>query len=169
MKTMSNKQFDCGFDIENFHYRFRAGGLLVKDGKILFVKTKFGDYSYIAGGGVKLGESTETAIIREYAEETSISVKIKRLAVVCENFFKGHGGNLEGKDCHMLEFYYLLTTDDDINKIPKKTDDEEELVWISIEDIENQNIKPNFIKNKIHEILNSDSILHIVENSDKEN
>lgn len=164
---MVDMQYDCGFDIGNYHYRFRAGGLLVKDGKILFVKTKFGDYYYVVGGGVKLGESTEAAIIREFAEETSIQADIKRLAVVCENFFDGHGGIIEGKDCHTLEFYYLLSTKDDVNKIPTETDEGEKLVWIPIENIEIQNIKPDFIKKSIREILDNESILHVIEKSDK--
>lgn len=164
---MPDKKYDCGFDIENYHYRFRAGGLLVKDGKILFVKTKFGDYCYVVGGGIKLGESSEAAILREYAEETFINVNIERLAVVCEDFFKGHGGIFEGKDCHVLEFYYLLSINDDINKIPDENDEGEKLVWIPIDEIENQNIKPNFIKSRIHEILESKSIIHVIEESDK--
>lgn len=166
---MSEPKHDCAFTVENDYFRFRAGGLLLKDGKILFVKTNFGDYCYVAGGGVKIGESTETGVLREFTEEVGIQVKIERLAVVCENFFKGHGGNIEGKDCHTLEFYYLLSTEEDISKIPAKTDEDEELVWIPVEKIPESNIKPNFIKTKINEILNQRAPLHIIEDTDRNN
>ncbi len=164
---MSEPKHDCAFTVENNYFRFRAGGLLLEDGKILFVKTKFGDYCYVAGGGVKLGESTETGVLREFTEEVGVQVKIERLAVVCENFFKGHGGNIEGKDCHTLEFYYLLSTEEDISQIPAKTDEDEELKWIPVEKIPESNIKPNFIKNRISEILNQTGPLHIVEDNDR--
>ena len=136
---------------------------MLKDGKILFVKTNFGDYFYVVGGGVKLGESTETGVLREFTEEAGVQVKIERLAVVCENFFKGHGGNIEGKNCHTLEFHYLLSTEEDASKVPSKNDEGEELVWISVEKIPEGNIKPDFIKNRINEILNNTGPLHIVE------
>lgn len=160
---------DCGFDISNFHFRFRTGGFLLRDGKVLFVKTNFGDYCYVIGGGVKLGESTEECIVREFYEETGVKAKTERLAVVCENFFKGHGGNLEGMDCHTIEFYFILSTDEDVSKIPEKTDEGEDLVWIPIEEISGRNIKPNFVKERFDEILRSSAPLHIIEDSDRNN
>ncbi|MEE1504495.1 MAG: tetratricopeptide repeat protein, partial [Acutalibacteraceae bacterium] len=45
---------------------------------------------------------------REVLEETGIEVKVDRLAVVLENFFKGVGGPIDGLDCHAVEFYYLV-------------------------------------------------------------
>ena len=68
-----------------------------------------------------------------------------------------------------MEFYYLLSTNDNIDKIPIENDEGEKLVWIPIKNIETQNIKPDFIKKRIHEILESDSILHVIEESDKSN
>ena len=166
------ENYDCGFDIANYHFRYRAGGFLLHEDRILFVKTKFNDsvlgaYSYVIGGGVHLGENSAEAICREFFEETGIHVKAERLAVVCENFFDGHGGNLEGMDCHTLEFYYLLSTDEDVSKIPARTDEGEELVWIPVENISSENIKPDFVRKRIGEILNSSAPVHIIEDKDK--
>lgn len=55
-----------------------------------------------------MGEKAEECVLREVYEETGISYETLRLAAVCENFFKGKGGKLEGLDCHCLEFYYLM-------------------------------------------------------------
>ena len=51
----------------NHWFRFRTGGIIIKDNKMLFVK----------------------------------------------NFFKGVGGAIDGFDCHTMEFYYLMTIQED--------------------------------------------------------
>ena len=84
--------YDCGFVKESNWFRYRAGAFLIKDEKMLFVKSKFGVYYYMIGGGVHLGETSKNCIEREVYEETGIRAKVERLAVVCENFFKGNGG-----------------------------------------------------------------------------
>lgn len=155
--------YDCGFTKGNHRFRFRTGGIITKDNKMLFVKSNIGNYYYMIGGAVQLGETTEQCIEREIYEEAGIKVKTERLAVVCENFFKGVGGAIDGFDCHTMEFYYFMTIQEaggDINK--KETDEGEELVWIPIEEIPDSDIKPSFMREYIHEIINSDKIIHII-------
>lgn len=90
------------------------------------------------------------------------------MAVVCENFFKGKGGIIDGFDCHTLEFYYRMTMlDGEFNKCKFNTDDNEELVWLSIEEIEHSEIKPTFIKERIKEVLTNNITIYIVEEKDK--
>lgn len=48
------------------------------------------------GGGLHLGETSEKRIEREVFEEKGIKAQADRLAVVCENFFKGIGGTIDG-------------------------------------------------------------------------
>ena len=92
----------------------------------------------------------------------------ERLAVVCENFFKGIGGDIDGFDCHVLEFYYYMKfTNDDLNLCRSTTDEDEKLVWLPIEKIEQYEIKPTFIKELIHQIINENKIFHIVEERDR--
>ena len=157
---------DICFTKENSWFRYRTGAFILKDGKMLFVKSKFGGYFYMIGGGVSLGETSVDCIEREILEETGIHAKVERLAVVTENFFKGKGGILEGLDCHTIEFYYLVKVIDDSN-VFSKNDDGEELVWIPIAEIKNSFFKPSFIPEKIDEIINSQNILHIIEETDR--
>ena len=157
---------DICFTKENSWFRYRTGAFILKDDKMLFVKSKFGGYFYMIGGGVSLGETSVDCIEREILEETGINAKVERLAVVTENFFKGEGGILEGLDCHTIEFYYLVKVIDASN-VFSKTDDGEELVWIPIAEIKNSFFKPSFIPEKIDEIINGKNILHIIEERDR--
>jgi ADP-ribose pyrophosphatase YjhB (NUDIX family) len=157
---------DICFTKENSWFRYRTGAFILKDDKMLFVKSKFGGYFYMIGGGVSLGETSVDCIEREILEETGIHAKVERLAVVTENFFKGEGGILEGLDCHTIEFYYLVKVIDDSN-VFSKTDDGEELVWIPIAEIKKSFFKPSFIPEKIDEILAGKNILHIIEERDR--
>ena len=156
--------YDCGFTRENHRFRFRTGGIIIKDNKMLFVKSSIGNYYYMIGGAVQLGETTEKCVEREILEEAGLKVQAERLAVVCENFFKGAGGVEDGFGCHTIEFYYLMKIQEDNAAVCKKqTDVGEELIWIPMEDIPDSDIKPSFIKEYINEIINSDRIMHIVQ------
>ena len=64
--------FDCAFTKENHWFRYRTGGLIVYENKMLFVKSKIGNYYYTIGGGVHLGESSECCVEREIYEEAGM-------------------------------------------------------------------------------------------------
>lgn len=159
---------DCGFAKENNWFRYRTGGFLIRDNKMLFVKSSIGDYYYMIGGGVHMGEASDKCIEREVLEETGLNTRVKHLAVVCENFFKGKGGVIAGLDCHTIEFYYYMTIlDEDLSMCKQVTDDGEELVWVPIEDIPNSKIKPDFIRENIDRIIDGSQMLHIIEERDR--
>lgn len=161
-------KYDCGFEKGNHWFRYRTGGILIHNNKMLFVKSAIGDYYYMIGGGVHLGETSEACIEREVFEETGIHACVDHLAVVCENFFKGNGGKIDGLDCHTLEFYYCMKIlDEDLSLCKKITDVGEELVWLSIEEIEQSLIKPIFIKAHINEIISEGKMMHVIEERDR--
>lgn len=160
--------YDCGFEKGNNWFRYRTGGILIHNNKMLFVKSAIGDYYYMIGGGVHLGETSETCIEREVFEESGINACVDHLAVVCENFFKGIGGKIDGLDCHTIEFYYYMKIlDDDLSSCKNMTDEGEELVWLPIEKIQHSKIKLTFIKDHINEIINEDKIIHVIEERDR--
>ena len=161
-------KYDCCLEKVNHWFRYRTGGILVYDNKMLFVKSNFGDYYYMIGGGVHLGETSEACIEREVFEEAGIHAKADYLAVICENFFKGKGWNIDGLDCHIVEFYYYMRIlDEDISSCKHVTDDGEELVWLEVEKIEKSKIKPEFIKERIYEILNDRKTIHVIDERDR--
>lgn len=161
-------QYDCGFEKGNNWFRYRTGGILIHNNKMLFVKSAIGDYFYMIGGGVHMGETSEACIEREVFEEAGIHACVDHLAVVCENFFKGIGGKIDGLDCHTIEFYYCMKIlDDDLSLCKRMTDDGEELVWLPIEEIGTSKIKPIFIKENIHKIINESKTIHVIEERDR--
>lgn len=161
-------KYDCGFEKENNWFRYRTGGILIHNNKMLFVKSSVGDYYYMIGGGVHLGETSVACIEREVLEESGINASVDHLAVVCENFFKGVGGKIDGLDCHTIEFYYYMKIlDDDLNLCKNMTDGGEELVWLPIEKIEESKIKPAFIKEYIYKIISEAQAIHVIEERDR--
>ena len=101
-------RYDCGFEKGNNWFRYRAGGIIIHNNKMLFVKSCMGDYYYMIGGGVHMGETSKDCVEREVYEEAGIHTCADHLAVVCENFFKGIGSKIDGFDCHTIEFYYYM-------------------------------------------------------------
>ncbi len=161
-------KYDCGSEKGNNWFRYRTGGILIHNDKMLFVKSAIGDYYYMIGGGVHLGETSDKCIEREILEESGINARVDYLAVVCENFFKGIGGKIDGLDCHTIEFYYYMKIlDDDLSLCNHTTDRGEELVWLTIEQIETSNIKPTFIKENINKIINERKTIHVIEERDR--
>lgn len=161
---------DCCFVNGKNWFRYRTGAIIVEDNKALFVTDDTIDYYYTVGGGVHLGESSEDCVKREVAEETGVDYEVDHLAAIVENFFDGHGGSMEGKDCHCLEFYFLMKSkgntelnSNSINAVGAL----EHMVWIPIEDIESYNVKPSFLKERLKEIVKSDKVLHIVTDVDR--
>lgn len=157
--------YDCGFTKANYRFRYRAGGILVHDNKVLFVKSANGDYYYVIGGGVRLGETSEMCVEREFLEETGIRAKPNHLLVVCENFFRE---SIEGLDWHTIEFYYYMKIiDDNLSVCRDKTDVGEKLVWLPIDKIHESEIKPSFIKRYLKKIITDKKIIHVIEDKDR--
>ena len=46
------KQYDCGIAVDNYWFRYRTGAIIIKDEKMLFVRSMFGGYYYMIGGGI---------------------------------------------------------------------------------------------------------------------
>ena len=153
--------FDCGMERGNYWFRYRAGAIIVKDGKMLFVMSVHGGYYYMLGGGVHLGETSKECIEREVYEEAGIRCEARRIAIICENLFYGKGGSIYGKECHELEYYYLMDVPDDID-VRESTDESEKLVWVPIEDFEKSDIRPAFLKKKLKEVIDGGPLIHVI-------
>lgn len=101
-------EIDCGFTKGDRWFRYRAAGIIVEDGYVLFAGNDVDDYLYSVGGGVHVGETAEEAVVREVFEETGVHYEVDRLAFIHENFFVGGSGTIEKLHCHELTFYFLM-------------------------------------------------------------
>ena len=152
---------DCGFSKDNDWFRYRAGAILVRDGKMLFVKSMYGGYLYMVGGGVHIWETSAECAERETFEETGARCTAGRAAGICENIFRGSDGAIDGKNCHVLEFYYMMNIPGDA--VFNETNDEgEELVWVPMEDIPNADIRPAFLRERLADVFAGKPLMHVL-------
>lgn len=162
MTNTEKKQYDCGIAVDNYWFRYRTGAIIIRDGKMLFVKSMFGGgYCYMIGGGVHLCEDSASCIEREVYEETGVKCSVVRPAIICENFFVGLDGKIDGKDCHVLEFYYLMTAPEDA-EFRTKTDEGEELVWVPVDELEKYDIRPACVKENIPRVCAGEGLIHVI-------
>lgn len=136
---------------DDLKFKMRVSGIIIKNNKLL--TEKYSDDKYcLPGGYVNLGETTDKAILREIKEEMNVDVKIDEYLGVVENFFN----SIRIGKTHGIDFYYKLKTleslpNEDFEKF--EVDDGIEIThkykWINIEDLNNYNLVPNIIKEKI--------------------
>ena len=140
------------FSDENTICNFRAAGVLLKGNKILLQREKGRTEYALPGGQVKIGETSEKALIRRYKEESGADILCDRLIWIEELFWK-YGE----KNAHGIAFYYLISlkNDSDISDdffAAHKDNDNVLFEWVSIEEMKRLTIYPSFIKDKIGNI-----------------
>ncbi len=144
---------DWFFRSDEYICELRAVGVLVKNNKILVQRDKTGNEYALPGGHIKIGETFEAGLIREYKEETGVDIDIKRLLWSEECFYEWNG-----KQAHNIAFYYLIKECDGV-EIPDNGDfashkDNCNVVigWMDIDEIQNVIIYPEFLKNEIYNL-----------------
>ena len=98
------KENDCSIRGEGLWFRYRACGLIIEDGCVLFAGNNTEDYYYSVGGAVHVVETAEDAAVREVFEETGVRYEVDRLAFIHENFFPGRNVPV----CHEVALYFLM-------------------------------------------------------------
>jgi len=147
---------DVRFRVGEETFRLRAAAVILEKGKLLVAKNQEYDAFYTIGGGIHLGESAEEAAVREAFEETGLHYQIDRLLYIQERFFE-HGGDRK----HEIVFYYLMK--EQTSGIPEGIPGDypgEILYWLPLENLEQYNILPGFLKTALNSM--PERVCHIV-------
>lgn len=129
-------------------FSLRASALILQDDQLLVAKSDLADCYYTLGGGVRLGESTEEAVLRECHEETGLDWEIERLAYVQERFYGT--GDLQQ---HEIVFFYLMKP----HALPicnGQTTDQpnEKLYWLPLDRLHALPLVPSFLKEGVQSL-----------------
>ena len=140
--------------------------MIISDGKILAMHDERSPYYYLPGGRVEMGETAESAVIREAQEELGVTTKIIRPLWLNQAFFTE---DVDGLNYHELCIYYLmdiantdLLSKGDIftSKEGKRTHTFE---WLEFERLKDEYFYPLFLKKDIFNLPNEFTIRTEVE------
>lgn len=88
-------------ELKNFKFRASAYGVLIENGKILLKRHPAIEKFDLPGGGIELDETIHEGLVREFKEETGLSVEIGKLLFVEDSFF-----TYNGEDAHGILIFY---------------------------------------------------------------
>ena len=137
----------CLFNQDDFTFSYRAAGILVKDNKVLLQKPRSdGDYAF-PGGHVLFGETTASALIRRWREETGMDIIVGELKWVEENLFFWNK-----KPCHQICLNYIVNLKkekcdslaDGFTALTYSENDKNALhfYWIPLDEVQNIKVYP---------------------------
>ncbi len=137
---------DWLFSADNYICDLRTVGVLAKDGKILVQRDKNGTEYALPGGHIKIGETLEDGLIREYKEETGVDIQVKRLLWSEECFWEWNG-----KQAHNIAFYFSVEGEiPDTGEFVSHKDNSDVVIgWMDIEKLKDITIYPKFLKTEI--------------------
>jgi 8-oxo-dGTP diphosphatase len=140
------KQYDTILNARN--QGFRAGGLIVKDGKILLMHQILGDEDFytLPGGTWEKGETIEETCAREIKEEFGIDVEVGNLVFLLDTKTR-------------IAFYFICETDETEIQLggPEKDRMNEQeqyhVEWLNLDEIAKVNFIPAPAKEGIIQYL----------------
>ncbi len=115
--------------LENFQFRASAYGVLIEDRRILLKRHPLTDKFDLPGGGIEMDETIPDGLIREFCEETGLTVVVGKLLLVEDSFFTHNQEDVHG----ILIFYEVKK----LSGVPTPNDDDS--VDVGYQDIDSLN------------------------------
>ena len=147
---------DIGMNTPDGDFSLRAAALIINNNQLLAIKHDNYDCFYTIGGGVNVNEASTDAVTREVCEETGYLLSVDRLVYIQERFY-----NINNARHHEVVFFYLMKSADVRIENETCTDHQEEkLYWIPIDELQNTNIVPEFLRTALTNI--PEEVVHII-------
>ena len=153
---------DLTFKTDHGIFNYRVCAIILHDGALLATKNKNTPYYFLPGGRVKLHETAEAAMQRELFEELGINGRILRPLWFNQGFFTE---DVTQQRFHELCIYYLIDVSE--TDLPSRGNpfiryEGEKCYsyeWIPLNRLKDEYLYPLFIKEKIHDLPQSLTML----------
>lgn len=153
------------FDFPEGRFNHRSVGVLIHEEHVLLHRLVQDSYWSLPGGRVEMLEPTSETVVREFAEELGVEVRVDRLLWVMENFFQH-----SGMPYHELAFYYKVDLTDETHELLQDKariypgiEDDVELIyqWFPIAQLEGERFFPSFLRTALQELpLTTQHVVH---------
>ena len=153
---------DLTFKTEEGIFNYRVCAIILHNGALLTTKNNNSPYYFLPGGRVKLHETADAAIDREVYEELGIHGKILRPLWLNQGFFTE---DVSKERFHELCLYYLVDISE--TELPSQGtsfvryegDQRYYYEWMPLNRLKDEYLYPLFIKEKIHDLPQTLTIL----------
>jgi ADP-ribose pyrophosphatase YjhB (NUDIX family) len=136
---------------ENTNWGQSVTGVVLKDGKVLLARHTYGAGNgklIIPGGYVNFGETPQEALVREYMEETQVTVK--PLEVIGIRF-------------NMHDWYVAFLAEYVSGQAVSDHDENSEVLWLDVDEALSREDVPELTKKLIRSALSKKQGLHYEE------
>ena len=153
---------DLTFKTKAGIFNYRVCAIILHDGALLATKDNTTPYFFLPGGRVKIHETAEDALKRELFEELGVPCNILRPLWLNQGFFTE---DVTQQRFHELCIYYLVDiSQTDLpsrgNSFIRHEGAKRHLYqWMPLSQLKDEYLYPLFIKEKIHELPQSFTIL----------
>ena len=152
---------DISFKFGNEKFNYRVCAMMIDNGKILAMHDERSPYYYLPGGRVAMGETADTAVIREVQEELGITLGIARPLWLIQSFFTE---DVDGLNYHEICIYFLMdiTSTDLLSRgevfTSKEGNRTHTFEWLAFERLKDEYFYPLFLKKDIFTLPNEFTI-----------